>query len=40
MLNSTIIELKEIITQKLDVEDQLAKTRQHLAEIDAQKEQL
>ena len=39
-LQSTIIELKEVITQKLDVEDQLEKTRQLLANIDAQKDQL
>ena len=39
-LNSTIIELREIITRKEDVEDQLQKTQQHLALIDAQKTQL
>jgi phage shock protein A len=39
-LTSTILELKEIITQKLDVEDQLAHVRDHLAKIDAQKVQL
>ncbi len=39
-LNSTIIELKEIITRKADVEDQLATAQAHLAKIDAQKTQL
>jgi hypothetical protein len=36
-LTSTIIELKEIITRKEDVEDQLEQTQRHLALIDAQK---
>jgi hypothetical protein len=34
-LNSTIISLKEIITKKEDVEDQLAKALEQVALIDA-----
>lgn len=39
-LNSTILELKEVITQKSDVEAQLAISREHLAQIDQQKSRL
>lgn len=39
-LNSTIIELKEVITQKSDVESQLFTARSHIAQIDSQKSNL
>ena len=39
-LNSTILENKEILRQKADVEDQIKMSRDHIAQIDAQKLQL
>ena len=39
-MNSTIIENKEIIRQKADVEDQIKMAREHISSIDTQKIQL
>ncbi len=39
-LTSTVIELKEILTKKSDVEDQLRVAREHIEQIDLQKQQL
>ena len=39
-LNSTILQLKEVITQKSDVEAQLITARSHIAQIDGQKSNL
>ena len=39
-LNSTVIELKEIIMKKEDIEDQLRMAKEHIDQIDEQKQQL